>query len=190
MILLAALPAALTKTTPHTLRFLPAAPFMLLIVGVGLNGFINIFTKKLHRQIFVSFMIFVIATEWFMYSYDYFVVYPKRSSQDWQYGYKEVMGYLKQYKDEGRTIYFTRDLGRPSIYAFFYWLEDPQRVQAYEKSALKDQGEMLEYENIYFTNSEQDAGSIVVSTLKKENMRLLTQFNYLNNTPALYIYEN
>jgi len=190
LILLATIPPALTKTTPHTLRFLPAAPLIAIFIGFGLNELGLWLRKFIQTKWIFAVLILAITLEWSIYSYDYFSVYPKRSSQEWQYGYRELMSYLQTQREHYATIYITRDVGRPSIYTLFYWQEDPLRVQKIEAEARQDQGELLEYGNIRFGDTDYLPGSLIVSTQPLSEFRLVNQFNYLNGKVAFWVYEN
>ena len=60
---------------------------------------------------------------------DLLVYYPKQFSHEWQYGYKEAVGYLSQVEDEYDMIAFSQVLGRPYIYMLFYTQYPPQEFR-------------------------------------------------------------
>jgi hypothetical protein len=193
MIVVSALPSALTNSTPHTLRFLPAAPFMAILIGYGVivvyKWIISLKWSWLKKTFFI-FALLIILGEWIAYSYDYFRVYPKRSSHDWQYGYRQLMEYLEPMRNEYDQIVITRNVGRPSIYNWFYWQEDPRLVQAADPKVSQDQGEYLAFDNVVYGENALLSDSVIVTTQPKDNLRLLQQINYLNGDAAFYVYEN
>ena len=78
------------------------------------------------------------------------------------------MSYLKLHQSQYQTIYLTRELGRPSIYCFFYQSVDPNLVQQEEGIVKHNQGERLEYQNIkFFLPDQKDSLSLVVDTPHK-----------------------
>ena len=151
--LLALVPASLTKAIPHSLRTLLALPAPQMIVAYGLIKAFPSFNKSLSSWLRNGLMIVVLGSlvlfSW-RYLYDYFGHYSYRSSCDWQDGYKEMVKYVFENRNKYDKIFITRQLGRPSIYYFFYNQIDPQIVQADEEKADKDQGERLSFENIVF----------------------------------------
>jgi 4-amino-4-deoxy-L-arabinose transferase-like glycosyltransferase len=179
-ILLATIPPALTNLTPHTLRFLPAAPAFALIMAIGMN---TIFPKLQKFKLAVlSLMMMLLAG----YFYDLCLVYPKRVSQDWQWGYKQVMEKIKPFYLEGQSIYMTNAYGRASIYAMFYWKLDPDSLQKNEFIAQKDQGELLQINNLHINDYYPGSGILVSN--KPQNMKLIDQVNFLDGVPAFYVY--
>ena len=188
--LAALIPASLTKTNPHALRTLVAIPAPQIIAAFGATTlFSNLKNhKKLITLIFISlYSIFI-----FRHFYNYFNVYTKSSASQWQYGYQELMEFIKEKQDNYNQVYITNQLGRPSIYYFFHNQVDPKEVQNEEKTALKDQGERLNFKNInfklpsvYLPNS-----LIVTTTALKPNQDILYIVKDPTNQPIFYIYEN
>lgn len=192
MIVISALPSAMTNSTPHTLRFLPAAPFMALLIGYGVivvyKWIISLQWSGLKKVVLILALLIILG-EWVAYGYDYFRVYPKRASQDWQYGYRQLMEYLEPMRNKYDQIVITRNEGRPSIYNWFYWQEDPLLVQAADPKVPQDQGEYLGYDNIVYGEQELSTNTLIVTTQPKDNLQLLRQINYLNGDTAFYVYE-
>jgi len=153
--LLALVPASITKAVPHSLRTILALPAPQLIIAYGFIKAFSSFNKSLSSWLRNGLMIIAIGSLVLLsgrYLYDYFGHYSQRSSNDWQDGYKEMVKYVFENKDKYDKVFITRQLGRPSIYYFFYNQIDPKIVQADEEKAGKDQGERLSFENIVFGN--------------------------------------
>lgn len=142
-LLLAPVPAALTKATPHALRSLNLIIPISILSAYGLS--------KLFKQKWLFYLsVLILLFEFSRFQYVYHINYPKLHQSHWQYGYKQVIEYLNPIKDNYQTIYFTRELGRPSMYYWFYSATDPIAVQAANDQVAKDQGEYLEFENFKF----------------------------------------
>ncbi|MFC1627018.1 ArnT family glycosyltransferase [Patescibacteria group bacterium] len=156
-LVLAPVPAALTKATPHALRSLA---LIIPLIFISSYGFIKLFKSK----IIVYLVSLVLLLEFSRYLYIYHHDYPRLHSFHWQYGYEDLIKQISEKKDDYDTIYITRDFGRPSIYYWFYTQTNPQTVQKLNNTVLKDQGEYLQFENLYFGQSDPDKSGLVVTT--------------------------
>lgn len=189
-VLLAVVPLAVTNNAPHSLRFLPAAPAVAIIIGLGLTS-ISRWGQNFRTGIWINFLLIgLITLSVVTYGYELWGVSPKRLSQKWEYGYREVLGQIKPDFLNGKNIYFTRRYGRPSIYAMFYWQLEPAWVQTQATHAPKDQGELLGLGNIFFDGRTPQLGSVIVSEKINEPYQLRSTINFLDGKPAFYIYEN
>lgn len=188
-ILLATIPPALTNLTPHTLRFLPASPAMAMVIGLGMDEIWQWIFKRPRTRIFHGLVVLVVISSLTVYLYDLWFVYPKRSSQNWQYGYKEAIQAIKEdyYKDT--PIMFTQTYGRPSIYALFYLNMDPKRIQQIEPQLPKSQGELLAIDNLTFGQPHPLPGMVVVSDVPLEGGALKQKIAFLDGKKAFYVYQ-
>lgn len=139
-LLLAPLPAALTLATPHVLRSLAMIIPLTIISAYG--------WVKLKRFTWLIGIILVLEMGHYLVSY--YRDYPKNYSNQWQYGYKQMVAVVAQRQNQYQQIFVTRELGRPSIYYWFYTQTDPRLVQAVNDQVAKDQGEYLEFGKIKF----------------------------------------
>ena len=55
----------------------------------------------------------------------YLVSWPKLYSDQWQYGYKQAIEFVKKYYTDSNEILVTESQGRPYIYFLFYNQFDP-----------------------------------------------------------------
>ena len=150
-LLLAPIPAALTLATPHALRSLPLLIPLTILTAKGLIRF---------KKIFLIILIIEVSR----YLYLYHQIYPYQWSAQWQYGYQEMVQYVSANQVKYDQVYITRNLGRPSIYYWFYTQTDPRLVQALNNSVPKDQGEYLEFGKIKFQDGNYLPNSLIVST--------------------------
>jgi 4-amino-4-deoxy-L-arabinose transferase-like glycosyltransferase len=182
-ILIGVLPASLTEAAPHALRTLPTMPVFLITISFGVYIFylwlLELFRKnfrkstyqQLIKKVFIGLIGAVYLFEFCNFWRYYSKVYAQDQSQEWQYGYQEMIEQINQFRNQysDHTIYITREQGRPSMYYFFYSQVDPKRVQEVSQAAKKDQSELLEYESIKFinsTNEVKDMPAILAASLQ------------------------
>lgn len=183
-LLLAPLPAALTVATPHALRSLAMIIPLTIFSAYGL--------VKLKRFTWVIGAI--LALEFGHYLVSYYRDYPKNYSNQWQYGYKQMVDVVAQRQDQYQQIFITRELGRPSIYYWFYSQTDPRLVQTLNYRITKDQGEYLEFGKIKFgpPPGEIPGNSLVVlgpSDALPDQAKLIEEIYDLSGKLAFRIYE-
>src|SRR3989338_3517471 len=131
-VLLAFVPVAITNDSiHHALRTLIAVPLYQLVSAFGfvfslrwLNRF-----SKIWKMTFIAVLITVVMTSLSYYLYQYYKIYPTTYSRDWQYGYKQVVKYINEHKDEYDEIIFTRHYGEPHMFSLFYLNYDPAKYQ-------------------------------------------------------------
>lgn len=182
-IILATIPPALTTVSPHTLRFLPAAPALAILVALGL------IRLRLPKLVLVLFLAFV-AIDSGAYFYDYYAGYPIRSSRDWQYGYKQLVLFIKENTRPEQTVWVTRDQGRPSAYFMFYLQTEPQEIQSEAQVVAKDQGELLAFDRFSFGQGKPEDYDVMVTSTPQERGTLKQTIYFLDGKAAFYVYQN
>lgn len=131
-VLLAFIPVSVTgDSIPHGLRTLIAAPFYQLISAFGFLIFINWIRRysTVVKTVSVMTLFIIVVASVGYYLNQYFNIYPSSYSRDWQYGYKEVVEYIKAHKDEYDLIVFTRHFGEPHIFTLFFSNYEPKSYQ-------------------------------------------------------------
>lgn len=131
-LIIAFIPVTVTNDSiPHALRTLIAAPFYQLMTAFGFLLSIR-WMKSFPRPVkvgFASLLLLTIMVSLIYYLNQYYNVYPKNYSRDWQYGYKEVVNYIGEHKDEYDEIVFSRHYGEPHMFTLFYLNYDPSKYQ-------------------------------------------------------------
>lgn len=131
-VLLAIVPVSVTNDSiPHALRTAIAIPFYQIITALGgYQIYLWIKKKNLRWQIPVFLItITIVAVSVLLYLQNYFFVYPRLYSKDWQYGYKQAVEYIGQHQDEYDEIVFSRHYGEPHMFTLFYLGYDPSKYQ-------------------------------------------------------------
>lgn len=123
-LLVAPIPAAFAKQTPHALRILNILPVPQIISALG---FIWIAGKWRWLKYLVCT---VIVISFYLYLQSYYFEYPKKYAADWQYGYKQMVTYVKTIENNYDHIFVTNHYGRPYIYLLFYDQYDPRKYWA------------------------------------------------------------
>ena len=111
MLLIAPIPAALTKESPHALRAILAAPAFAMISAFGIN-YVSDKIKKYHNSIVASAVILYLL--FFENYFGAFITkYQNASASDWQYEYKQIFINKK-------SGVVTDKYAQPYIFALFY----------------------------------------------------------------------
>ena len=117
--LLAPIPAALTRESPHALRALSVVPFISIISAIGASYF-----KKYYLIIILVFLTFFIN-----YFANFLSVYPLNSSEDWQYQYKKIYTDYGNEFEQYKRIIVSDKYAQPYIFALFYLKYDPDKFR-------------------------------------------------------------
>lgn len=117
----ALLPAAVPETTPHALRSLNALVPLAIVIGWGYwrtyNIWQNLPISRFWKWSSIAGLIastLLVFTGWTQY---YWQIYPTRSSQEWQAGYKEVTHAVWESRNESDSVWF-----RSSDDHMYLWL--------------------------------------------------------------------
>lgn len=201
-ILIGIIPAAFARETPHALRIEGALVAFLIVSGYGFYQFLIWLSSsknmlfKYRRQI-ASVSMLALFFSLFYFMHGYMIHYPRETSAEWQYGYKESISYLNQVSQKYDNIIFSDVLGRPYIYLLFYSKFDPQQfrdvaqidrdvfgfvhVNKIGKYIFPDavfKPDIPQGKNLYFENPEK----IPV------NAKVLKDFYWLNGKKAISAY--
>ena len=162
-------PATISYPSPHLLRSLNTVPLLIFLVIAGFSWWQQRLRK--YFKIFLSCcLVFYALFVWAHQIYYYTTYLVDANYPWWQADYPYALNNIRlareQYPD--LPIYFTRSLGRPAMYYFWYNRIDPRQVQLVEKPTsanIFDQAEFTAFppDNIYFTNELPPANAILVS---------------------------
>ncbi|OGE17937.1 hypothetical protein A2769_00945 [Candidatus Daviesbacteria bacterium RIFCSPHIGHO2_01_FULL_37_27] len=126
-LLISVIPAAITRDSPHALRSLMMILPVVVISSIGLDKFVGLFKNK---GAFVKLpLIFVLLVNLYFFWNNYSGEYAKNYSWSWQYGYKEVVNYIKENGGQYEKIYVTKKYGEPHEFLLFYMGWKPQQYR-------------------------------------------------------------
>ena len=123
-LLLAIIPAATARETPHALRIETTLPTFQLLIAYGI---VTVYQSFAWKKVFLGVLGVIIFGNVAYYLHGYYVHYPRDYSGEWQYGYKEAIAYTEKEKEKYDAICFTTELGRPYAYVLFYSKYDPEK---------------------------------------------------------------
>ena len=119
-LLIAPIPAALTKESPHALRALLMAPSFAMISAMG-----ALFLRE-HVKKIGSIILFVVIVAYYLsfesYLIDFITKYSAETASDWQYQYKEI--FAKQ-----KNGIVTDKYAQPYIFALYYLKYPPEKFR-------------------------------------------------------------
>lgn len=207
-LILAFAPVSVTKDSiPHALRTVIVLPVYQLIAAVGLWGLFRNIRIKRWRVVFCATVGLLVAVGFLYYLYQYFVIYPKNYSRDWQYGYRQVVDFIREHQDEYDLVVFTRFYGEPHMFSAFYlpvepsdYISDPNlvrfetfdwvRVLNYGKFYFPDLGDYgTRYEDIIKYNPNKKILFIGKPSDFPVDKPVVEQIDFLNGVPAFEIVE-
>lgn len=140
-ILLAPIPAALTGDPFHTYRSLLLYAPLTLLSGYGFYFLLN--TNKTRWLLFFGISAYYLST--FIYSYVF--LNQAARARDWDYGYKEIVGFVKSLP-ENTNVVIDDPWTEAYIHFLYFGKVDPQE---YQKEVLK-LGDLNSY---YYTNPDE-----------------------------------
>lgn len=208
--LIAFIPVSVTNDSiPHALRTLIAVPTYQLLTAFGIYLFYKWIKAKNAKLFFGSIMlsIVVIIISVGLYLNNYYNIYPNLYSRDWQYGNKQVVGYINQNKDKYDLIVFSRHYGEPHMFTLFYEQYDPTifqndpslnrfetfdwiRVLNFGKYYFPDLGDKgTQFEDIVKINPDKKILFIGKPGDFPQDRQKLLEVNFLNGNPAFEIVE-
>ncbi|OGY12967.1 MAG: hypothetical protein A3F61_00930 [Candidatus Blackburnbacteria bacterium RIFCSPHIGHO2_12_FULL_41_13b] len=208
-LLFAPIPAALSRDSIHAVRSLNMVIPLVFILALGSNYLLqNLQAKRMWQK---GLWLGLAALYLFSFGYyldQYWVHAPKKYSEYWHYGYKQLVEKLKPFQAKYADIVIQQSYAQPYIFFLFYNQYDPVKYQAISKevflpSQYGDVGLVSGFENIQFREISwrEDRGksrTLFVADLIKiprqdssseKEFNLVGEIKYLNNKTALRLIE-
>ena len=155
-LLMAPVPAAITRDSIQGVRSLPMAVPLVYFEAVGLTVVLEASIKfKKIRTLLYLFLISGYLFNIIMYLDLYYIHFPINSAKDWLYGYKDMVGYVAKVQENYQKVVITQKYGQPYIYYLFYNRYPPEmyQKQAYLKeNPYGDVGEIEKIDKVEFRN--------------------------------------
>jgi len=125
------IPSAITKDAPHVLRSILVLPSPMILTALGLQLTVNFLKgrSKFGGKLLIFVLTLAVFVSFGRWWNDYSNIYPKVYSWSWQYGYKEVVSYIKSVYEKYDKIFFTKRYGEPHEFILFYFPWDPGKYQ-------------------------------------------------------------
>lgn len=195
VVLLAPIPAAITKESPHALRGITVVPFISIISALGVSFLIEKFKKRLVLKVaaVVFFLVFFLN-----YFYNFIIFYPTSSAGDWQYGYKALFTEYNSTFGQYDHVIVSDFYGQPYIFALYYLRYHPEKLKAEVAYNSVDKwgfSTVASFNNFLFkkiTLENLPSGRLLIFASPSEklvNLKESSVVKGLNGNIAFYVYE-
>jgi 4-amino-4-deoxy-L-arabinose transferase-like glycosyltransferase len=192
-LLLAPLPAILSRDQVHAVRSFNLAIPLIIVISFGIN-----YLLQHSRKIFIIFVFGIYILTYIYFLDAYFVHQPIHNSQYWQYGYKQMVEKITSIQNNYKTVRIQQSYDQPYIYFLFFQKYDPAKwqKQAYLKQDNGlDVGHVEKLDNICFcaidwSRDRGDHGELVVGDIRvippldsndPKEFKLIDEIKYLDN---------
>jgi hypothetical protein len=131
--ILGIMPSLLSYDSPHAIRSILSAPWLLLLAGIAIHRLDTLHLSRSKLKFVLPLLFIALIIESGFYVSSYFKSYSRSSAAHFQYGYKQAFDYINKHKYDADTFIFTDKLGQPYIYSLLYRNITPE---AYKFGAL------------------------------------------------------
>lgn len=197
-LLLAPVPAAFTFDVPHAVRTLNFLPTFQIIIAIGILSFISYTTNNKNKIAKLKYPIFAITLllcigNFYYYLNQYFVQLNYFTSQDWQYGYKQVINQIQQNPTQYKKIIVSNQVPLDQSYIFFlfYLKYDPATYQQTSHSPDNHNFANFEFRPINWGQEQKSHDILYIGSPKDfpTDTTTIKTINYLNGKPAIEMVE-
>ena len=207
-LLLVFIPVAITvDSIPNALRTVLAVIPYEIFTAVGFWETFTVLKKKRAKIILFVVTFGLLIVQFIPYLNNYYNIYPKLYSRDWQYGYKQAASYIKDHYNDYDMIVFSRTYGEPHMFTLFFLNWDPAKYQndpnlvrfeannwiwvlKFDKFYFPDLGDTgTKYQDIVAENPGKKILLIGKPGDFPENLPTLKEINFLNGEAAFRIVE-
>ncbi len=200
VLLLAPIPAAITRESPHALRAIAMVPFLHMISAIG----IIYFRKLIKLKYSIEFGIAIIFLAFFMnYFLNFLNIYPQKTSKDWQYGYKRIFTDFNDEFSKYDKVIISDEYAQPYIFALFYQREYQNKFRQTVVRNTVDQwgfSTVLSFDKFEFGKVDKllkpNLEHVLIFATVKEKISLekinifpRSQINFLDGTTAFFVYK-
>ncbi len=193
-LVLAIIPAAVARETPHALRILNSLPVWQIFVAFGIYTVI-MQCKKYRNIVFIGISTCYVFGFTYFY-HDYLIYYPVTYSAEWQWGYREALHALKTKGTQSDPVVMADDIGRPYMYTLFYSKYDPATYLSEKKSYFDAAGfyQVQSFGRYTFvrgapTELKPNVTYIVNPSHKPEGAKDIDTIKLLNGEPVLSVFQ-
>jgi len=196
---MAIVPAAVARETPHALRTLNSLPTWQIFTAFGILTFFAWINSRMKTIVYFTFFFLLFTFYLFnvvYYLHNYYRHYPIEFSGEWQYGYKQALEFIESIEKNYDTIYMTNSIGRPYMYTLFYNKTDPNEFFNTKDATFDAAGfyHVYGFGKFRFVQDMPTSCSgrclyIATAGTEMKKNKLLHTVHLLNGNPVLTIYE-
>jgi 4-amino-4-deoxy-L-arabinose transferase-like glycosyltransferase len=194
-LLIAVIPAATARETPHALRTESTLPTWQIMIAFGFVTASELLQR--YKTAFISISAAVLLLAVVNYMHGYYSHYPKEYPREWQYGYKDAVDYIKENQANYGQINISNVMERGYIYTLFYLQYDPQSFRKEAKIRGNDFGfvHIDSFGKYYFGEDPEKIPAHSKNVLYisgadqiPQNVKVLKEFYLLNGKKLLVAY--
>lgn len=126
-LLIGAIPAALTRESPHALRSILLAPTFSIIASMGIWK-ISEFLKK-NRNLFLGIIVGLYLSFFLSYFIDFINNYNSKTYESWQLPYKNMFISMEK-SGINQNVVISDEYAQPYIFALYYLKYSPQEFRS------------------------------------------------------------
>jgi 4-amino-4-deoxy-L-arabinose transferase-like glycosyltransferase len=198
-LMVAPVAAAMTFQSPHALRANNMVIPLVIISAYGAVNLFDWFKKKMKflRVIFYFLLLLLIPWNVGRYLHEYYVHYPQVYPAAWEYGFDQLVPYLKEIKDQYDKVYVTDQYDQPYILFLFYLKYPPEKFQKEVKLTPRDKFgfstvrdfDKFHFEKINWEELKNKSNILVVGTPEEINSSatILKRIYFKNGQTAFLI---
>ena len=209
-LLVAPVASAMTFQTPHALRAHSLVIPMTILISVGIVNLINslgnwpLSPTRWPKGLLaggLGVLILVYSWQFARYLHQYYVHYPRALPAAWEYGFKELVGYVESVKDRYQRILVTDKYDQPYILFLFYSQYPPAQFQFNHQLTVRDQfnfSTVRDYGPYHFDSTPwakvSDIHSALIVAAPEDipdvGVNVVTTINFPSGAPAFKIVSN
>jgi len=128
-LMLSPIASSLTRGAPHALRSMIVLPLPMVLSSLGLVSAWGLLRSKRVRLLFSAIYIFALGMSVENYAMKAVFEYRETYSWSWQYGYEQVVDYVRDVYNDYDKVVITKKYGEPHEFFLFHWPWDPLEYQ-------------------------------------------------------------
>ncbi len=193
------IPAAITADRYAVIRATTMIPAVYLITASGITWVVSKIGGVKSRVV-IGILVVIYFLSLGRYLTNYLYKYPDEYSSSWQYGYKQVIDYVKARYDSFDQIIITKKYGESHEFILWYWPWSPRKylsqnvvwdyhdnwywINGFDKFVFVNDWELSDYINKLDTSRKYLIVSSPDNLVEKTK---LTTVNFLDGKPAFII---
>lgn len=166
--------SALTFQSPHAIRALNMVVPLVFLTAYGICN-VLVWTREQKRLITIFLYCYIfISFGWnfSFYLHQYYVHYPQTYPAAWEYGFRELVEYVKNNQEKYKKIYVTSKYDQPYILFAFYLRYPPEKFQKEAGLTARDQYGFSTVENfgkyhfgpVSLKNTPKEGKTMIIGT--------------------------
>lgn len=177
--------AALTTQTPHAVRSLMMLPVLSVTVAYAVVHFV---TNLRQKRLLLGFFGLIVIANLIYYLNLYYIHTPAERSQDWQYGYKQLVEKLASVSETVDEIIVTTSYDQPYVYFLFYDKVDPAWYQTVAEHGSQGFAKLI-FRKINYQRDINLKNTIIVGTPEEipSEAEVFAKILFLNNQEAFLL---